>query len=389
LGTLRYVNKKLDSQSARERNSDAASRRITRKNGRLADSCVEGTRLGRLAVTTSVIESSGSERRIALFKPASATDERMTHAMQLLDSVLWAFQGTTRSIWKVTDPEVAHVVVVYTEDYDPRIEGWRNSGKVVVEIATEGLADPAVQNRLVYPFRAQQVLVLLERLDAQLDPHAGPVAPPDAGQSAVPTDPWSFVEALRTLRSVANSETWLVGRTGRAPVLWLRGDAVSYSTDSATVQAIRRGTLSLSSVSLQKGTDPANGPTQRSGMELSWFAGYYASPTLAPSLKAAGVRYRINQWPNFGLIRPLPAQLRVAAGLSSAAADLEEIITRAKVTAEEAIRTLNALYACDVLIAVELSEIAAPAVAASSVTRPRGGFTDFLRNVRKHLGLGV
>ncbi len=337
-------------------------------------------------MTPHVIESSGSERRIALFKPASVTDERVTHAMQLLDSILWAFQGTTRSTWKIADPDAAHVVVIHAEDYDPRIDGWRNSGKVVVEIATEGLADPAVQNRLVYPFRAQQVLVLLERLDAQLDPYASPVATPEAGQSEVPADPWSFVEALRTLRSVANSETWLVGRTGRAPVLWLRGDAVSYSTDSATVQAIRRGTLNLSSVNLQKGADPASGPTQRSGMELSWFAGYHASPTLAPSLKAAGVRYRINQWPNFGLIRPLPSQLRVAAGLSSAAADLEEIMTRAKVTSEEAIRTLNALYACDVLIAVESGEQPAP---AGTAVRPRGGFASFLRNVRKHLGLGV
>ena len=341
-------------------------------------------------MTAPVSGSSGSERRIALFKPSSATDERVTHAMQLLDSILWAFQGTTRSTWKVTDPDVAHVVVICAEDYDPRIDGWRNSGKVVVEIATEGLADPAVQNRLVYPFRAQQVLVLLERLDAQLDPYAESATAPSAALSEIPADPWGFVESLRTLRSVANSETWLVGRTGRAPVLWLRGDAVCYATDNATVQAIRRGTLNLNNVSLQKGADPAGGPTQRSGMELSWFAGYYASATLAPSLKAAGVRYRINQWPNFGLIRPLPAQLRVAAGLSSAAADLEEIMTRAKVTSEEAIRTLNALHACDVLLAVELSETAAPAVAASSTAvRPRGGFTSFLRNVRKHLGLGV
>ena len=340
-------------------------------------------------MTAPVSGSSGSELRIALFKPSSATDERVTHAMQLLDSILWAFQGTTRSTWKVTDPDVAHVVVVHAEDYDPQIDGWRNSGKVVVEIATEGLADPAVQNRLVYPFRAQQVLVLLERLDALLDPYAGSAVAAEAGQWDAPADPWSFVEALRTLRSVANSETWLVGRSGRAPVLWLRGDAVSYSTDSATVQAIRRGTLSLNGISLQKGADPAGGPAQRSGMELSWFAGYYASATLAPSLKAAGVRYRINQWPNFGLIRPLPAQLRVAAGLSSAAADLEEIMTRAKVTSEEAIRTFNALYACDVLIAVESSGAAAPALAASTVVRPRGGFTSFLRNVRKHLGLGV
>ena len=340
-----------------------------------------------IAVSAPAASAGGSERRIALFKPMSATDERVIHAMQLLDSILWAFQGTTRSPWKVTEPDAAHVIVIYAEDYDQRIDGWRNAGKIIVEITTEGLADPAVQNRLVYPFRAQQVLVLLERLDAQLDPGASSAAPDASALPEALADPWSFVEALRTLRSVQNSETWLVGRDGRAPVLWLRGDAVSYATDNATVQAIRRGTLLLAKVTLQKGVDPASGPTQRSGIELSWFAGYHASAQLAPALKP-GARYRITQWPNFGLIRPLPPQLRVAAGLSSAAADLEEIIARAKVTSEEAIRTLNALYACDVLIAVESAEKAA-AVAAAAGAKPRGGFTTFLRNMRKHLGLGV
>jgi len=337
------------------------------------------------AVSTPAV-ATGSDRRIALLKPAALTDERLAHAWQLLDSILWAFQGTTRSNWQITTADVAEVVVVYAEDYDQRITGWRESGKVIVEIATEGLADPAVQNRLVYPFRAQQVLVLLERLDAQLDATTGSAASSAAAQPEAPVDPWSFVEALRTLRSVQNSATWLVGRDGRAPVLWLRGDAVSYATDSATVQAIRRGSLRLNRLTLQKGEDPQCGPAQRSGVELSWFAGFYASSQLAPGLTPA-IRYRIAQWPNFGLIRPLPAQLRVAAGLSSAAANLEEIMARAKVTVEEAVRTINALHACDVLIAVESEETPAPA--ARTVVQPRGGFTSFLRNVRKHLGLGV
>ena len=140
----------------------------------------------------------------------------------------------------------------------------------------------------------------------------------------VPTDPWSFVEALRTLRSVQNSEAWIVGRDAKTPVLWLRGDAVTYTADAGTVQAIRRGSLRLSRLTLQKGAGPvasvpvagqqAAGPALRSGMELSWFSGYHASSQLAPGLQASA-HYRITQWPNFGLIRPLPSQLRVAASL--------------------------------------------------------------------------
>ena len=87
------------------------------------------------------------------------------------------------------------------------------------------------------------------------------------------------------------------------------------------------------------------------------------------------------------LIRPLPSQLRVAAGLGSAPATLPEIIKRAAVTAEEAIRTLNALHACGVLTSVP-GEQQARVATPRAVPEPDGGFGKFLRNMRKHLGLG-
>jgi hypothetical protein len=324
-----------------------------------------------------------SERRIALVKPSGAVDERVTHALQLLDSILWAFQGTTRSNWRITPLDVAQVVVVHEANSDERAGTWQTAGKQVIGIATEGRSDPAVSNTLVYPFRAAEVLALLERLDAQLS-SPGEAQPPRSNDA--PTDPWSFVEALRTLRSVQNSQAWLVGRDGRAPVLWLRGDVVSYSANAGMVQAIRHGSLRLSKLTLAKSQEPVSGSTRRSGVELSWFAGYHASNQLAPGL-TAGARYRIMRWPNFGLIRPLPSQLRVAASLSSAAADLDEIIKRASVPVEEAMRTLNALYACDVLACLGVEERVAAAT-SRALPAPNGGFTKFLRNVRKHLGLG-
>jgi hypothetical protein len=94
--------------------------------------------------------------------------ERVAHALQLLDSILWAFQGTTRSTWKIGAPEVADVVVIHEADTDKHATTWKSSGKLIVEIATEARVDTIAPNLLVYPFRAQQVLVLLERLDTQL-----------------------------------------------------------------------------------------------------------------------------------------------------------------------------------------------------------------------------
>jgi hypothetical protein len=327
-------------------------------------------------------------RRIALVKPASVVEEKITHALQLFDSILWAFQGTTRSTWTLVAPEAAEVIVVHEGDPDERIPAWRADGKLIVEISIR--SNPASAPALVYPFRASQALALLERLDTQLNSQDAPQEAdrsPDTGVARPSHEPWGFVETLRTIAEVQNSEAWLVARDAKVPCLWLRADGALYAAEQATIQAIRRGTLNLASLSLQKGTPPEGGPSPRAGAELSWFAGYHASAGLAPWLKPAA-RYRITRWPNFGLIRPLPSHIRVAAALTSAPARADEIATRASVSAEEATRTLNALAVANVLVAVG-DEVAPVEISRAPTAGPRGGFAIFLSNVRRHLGLGV
>ena len=335
----------------------------------------------------SVAAAARPDRRIALMKPIGEVDERITHALQLMESVVWAFHGTTHSTWRMGPLESADVLVFHEGNTDERIAQWKSQGRPAVEIAVQNRLDTDTPNLLVYPFRAAQVLVLLDRLETQLTSSFEALVPDESTAAPVATnqDPWSFVESLRALRSVQNSEAWLVGRNERTPILWLRGDVATYTAEPVTVQAIRRGVLSPNSLTLEKGSAPTGGQAPRSGVELSWFAGYYASDRLAPGLTISA-RYRISSWPNFGLIRPQPSQLRVAAGLSSAAADLGEIIKRAGVAAEEATRTLNALYACGVLIAVSLEEAGR---AASAKPRPRAGLARLLNSVRRHLGLGT
>ena len=120
---------------------------------------------------------------------------------------------------------------------------------------------------------------------------------------------------------------------------------------------------------------------------MSWFAAYHASAGLAPWLEPT-VRYRVTRWPNFGLIRPLPSHIRVAAALASTPARADEVAARASVSVEEATRTLNALAVANVLVAVgdEESPVQTPRL---PTVAPRVGFAAFLSNVRKHLGLGV
>jgi hypothetical protein len=330
------------------------------------------------------------ERRIALIKPPSTVEGKAAQAIQLMDSVLWAFKGTTRCEWTLAPPESADVIVVAHADTSEQVAEWKASGKLMVVVATDNDADVSSESRvLVYPFRAMEVLALLERLDAEIRSGASlketSVVTTAAAEGG---DPWIFVEALRTLRAVQNSEGWLVGRDGDTPLLWVKTDATGYFVDPSIAQALRRGQIDLSRLSLRRGAQPAAGSFIRSGVELAWFAGFYASDRLAPWLIAED-RFRISRWPNFGLIRPPPSQIRVAATLAKTAVSLSELTARAQVPVDEATRTLNALATCDVLIANDpASPAAAEPARPANIAAPAGGLRAFIRNLRKHLGLG-
>jgi hypothetical protein len=347
----------------------------------------------------------GRDRQIALIRVAPS-EERAAQAMQLLESMLWAFKGTLRSNWVVA-PSVdsADIVVVHDSTRDERISHWRSSGKPVVIIASSADVAPPGEHVLVYPFRAAQVLQLLNSIDTRLNDPTPLEHKPEAAEGTSSTtsapalsttlsepNPWLFVQTLRTLREVENASVWLTARLRQTPVLWVKGDGREYCTDVNTLQAIRQGKLVLSTLALRKGTAPESHRTMRPSTELEWFAGYHAADYLAPWLDA-DARFRITRWPNFGLIRPLPSQIRLAALLGTKALTIEELMSRVKVTRTEVVRTLNALDVCDLLAVVTqaapkaaLPEKPAPALPAQA-SQAAGGVRNLLRLMRKRLGL--
>jgi hypothetical protein len=330
------------------------------------------------------------DRHITLVKPDATAGERATTAIQLLESMLWAFQGTTRSNWIISPiEENAHVVVIHAVDCDQRVSQWQQNGKTVVVIVTD--PEPSVTHEYVlhYPFRATQVLEVLESLDTQASSSTGKYDLSAVVASWVSTetseDSWSFLEAVEMLREVQNADVWLAGKIGKTTVLWVKGDCSEYSADAIALHAIRSGELPLRSVKLQKGLPPPAHRTPRAAAELVWFAGYHASPELAPWLTST-THYQITRWPDFGLIRPLPSQIRATATLSKAPHTLEEIAQLAQISVEEAARMLNALSACKLLTAS--TGDAKPATdIRHTIAEPPGGFKSFLRLVRRRLGL--
>jgi hypothetical protein len=335
-------------------------------------------------------ERATQTRRIALI--AAGGLERSQRAMQLLDTMLWVLKGTTNAAWNKARPEEADIVVVHQdEDAARTVAAWQARGKLVVQIASRAGDVPPGENTLVYPFRAVDVLALLERLGTQLDADlCSPATPARAPEpSATGELTWKFIETLRTVRDVRNSETWLAAHRGAKPVLWLRGDGAVYRASAPVVEALRNGSLVLSSLDIQPETAMPADLAQRSGFELAWYAGLQAGDALAPWLSRR-TKYRLRQWPNFGSIRPEPAVLRIVSTLASTPASIDDIVARGGATALVAARAFNALSTCESIAEVETApNVAVARAAAPSVATPAGGFGRFLHRVRKHLGLEV
>ena len=342
--------------------------------------------------TTVVSTPRRRDRRIAFVKSPAALDAKVAHAMQLFTSMLWAFKGTTRSAWEVASPEEADVVVFHAEAPDERLAEWQAGGKLAVEIATGPQSSGVGARALVYPFRAAQAFTLLEQLDAELESadalnhamisHTGEFKRVTPGEES-----WSFVDALRTLRAYSGGERWWVAYREAEPVLWIKSGGTVYLADPAVVQSLREGTLKLHEMRMQSGAPPATGAQLRGGSELIWFAAYYASERLAVALTDSA-RYRITRWPNFGAIRPPVAQIRVAAALSGQAIDLTRLASRARVPWLDAARTLNALSALGLLLPAE-TDIEAKEAPRSQSTPALSALGALLKNIRRHLGLGV
>jgi hypothetical protein len=265
------------------------------------------------------------------------------------------------------------------------VAGWHESGKAVIVIVSQVDLTPVGEHVLVYPFRAVQARDLLNALDQRLITKRDQIVSTSEQLGANHEDSddgWRFLKKLRTLHEVQNGGVWLVGKTQVSKVLWLRGDCREYAVDPETLRALREGTLDFNAIHLQN--VPALGAhcIVRPAEELRWFSGYYSHPILAPWLSATE-RYGVTHWPNFGLIRPHASQIRMTALLATATLSLEKLVTRADVTMEDAVRTLNALSACGLLEIAPSEERV-----RSAVLPPVVGLKSLLRLMRKHFALG-
>jgi hypothetical protein len=113
----------------------------------------------------NIAPSNRPDRRIALLKPKISRDGKAAHAMQLLSSMLWAFKGTTRSVWETSGPEEADVAVFHADDAaDVRVAHWQANGKQRI---------PTMQPPVEVPLRAESELSWFAAYNASAELLAG------------------------------------------------------------------------------------------------------------------------------------------------------------------------------------------------------------------------
>jgi len=334
--------------------------------------------------------------RIALVDPAPSAGKQAATAMQLFDSMFWAFQGLTQLRWTKSAPLMADVIVVPQGFSREQLMTWNAHAKIVVEIivdAAHAVAESG-QYMLNYPFKAREALDLLAQLEVRLTTFSDAAAAGRARRQVNATDQagedsWQFVESLRTLDCSPWQKAWFVGQRRDESLFWLSGDCATYFTAPSTAKAIRSGDIQLSEVVLI----PANGAKPdpvfraRSGIELRWFAGCQAGEELASWLPPTA-QFRLTRWPDFKAILPAPSQVRIAAALNIEPVSLAQLMQRTDSSLPEATRTLNALAACNVISVIESGSVAKELPGSTSAL-PRKRVAAFFHDIRQRLGLGA
>src|SRR5262245_22376684 len=103
------------------------------------------------------MSSQRAERRIAMIRPPPGVGGKAAQAVQLLESMLWAFQGTLRSNWIAASVDAADVVAVYgAARNEERVAEWRRTGKEVIALLVANEAPMEGEYTLSYPFRSAQ-----------------------------------------------------------------------------------------------------------------------------------------------------------------------------------------------------------------------------------------
>jgi hypothetical protein len=334
------------------------------------------------------------ECRIAIVQPDSAV-EPAARAMRFFDSVLWVFKSTARAQWQLGTVTEADVIVAHHQADPDELTLWRAAGKYVVVVSTDPTYhDPTAEAEgfmLLFPFQTAAAITLLSRLDGEIVTNRRHATKTLVATSTAKPNSAAVAETLSMLRSAGTGTQWQLGKVNDQ-FIWVSGDGRQYLCLPQTVQEIRAG-AGCTELQVISQSTPPQGLVTRAGSELVWFLAYHASSELLFDLPK-WASFRLLKWPDFGLVRVSNAainavQMRIVAALDVMPATIAELAYRASAAPIDVVRVINALHASGCIACMHAPDNKPHTPKITEPSGIAGGVRGFLRNIRKHLGLGA
>lgn len=302
----------------------------------------------------------------------------------------WHFRDDLESDVALCDPGSALVSVVQKQ-------AQRYGSPHCISLVHEGLAPIRGTSVLAAPVRAADFIAMLDSVSSALatSAHASSALPHcDAiGANSVSAQPSSFGLVMHDLFAQASNDVYRIDSANvtlhviPATRVWLLVQAL----DENEITQLLRSPPDLTLTRLSRDhaqrllADDRINPYPAES--LLWRAGLQGSQDrLLPGLPH-DARFALRRWPDFGRLKHEQAHFRMAALLTRAPHDLDELANASAQTREMACAFINACGLCD-LITVRPAEPRASteSVTATSFDRPSSRYAGIFRSIRGALG---
>jgi hypothetical protein len=281
-------------------------------------------------------------RRSYAFEEIPSTLRTLIHSMFNL------MQGGLSADWVETDIEQADVVFSLPINDFLLGAGPQADGRIRIALIESGGRLDGSDFALKIPLQIMHLRRSLELVTQTLAEQ--PILLPRIDAARASREHWLMAESLRTVLGDNKSGQIYAAHWKDNKALWLSPAQSLYWCDDEGLERLRVGSLPIST--WQPATPDNSGYESRSAQQLAWLVGLHTeTKELAPWLNTTA-SYRIDHWPDFGLIGYDQTGLKISSRLAAEAWTAEQLAASLRIDIATTHRYLNACSLIGVLRSV-------------------------------------
>lgn len=304
-------------------------------------------------------------------------------------SMIGIMQSMASVDWRQSEPKEADLLMIASD------QGAPASTQPYVVVYRSGEPKPASRYSLSLPFRARQLMDLLEEIVSAthsnlnrakiIRKEGGKAAAPAANTSKEPIDYKLWQQIADLMMGAVDADYYSV-QTNQG-CIYLAPRSREFFVDDTQLQHLQASTLRLSYVGERLATIPAN-LVARPIFLLPWYA-LESANSLFLWLRG-DVRFKLLRWPHLGFFPRSRERLTLCALLSKHALTFEQLKHMTAASEQSLNQFLNA---CAVNGLLEIQPIEAKPVRSvtqqTSSGRKTGRFGNMIKSLRFRLGLST